>query len=100
MKTQYGFRRNRSTIDALFIARRLQDYAERKGQKGLMLLLDWEKAFDKIERDKLMEALERLEVPPRLLGMIRLMYKEPKFKVVVGENESGYYTQQTGIRQG
>ena len=39
MKTQYGFRKHRSTIDALFRARRLQDYAERKGQKGLMLLL-------------------------------------------------------------
>ena len=30
MKTQYGFRGNRSTIDAIFITRRLQEYAERR----------------------------------------------------------------------
>ena len=40
MKTQCGFRSGRSTLDALFIARKLQEYAERGGQKGLMLLLD------------------------------------------------------------
>ena len=44
--TQFGFRKNRSTSDALFVAKRMQEYAERRGQKGLMILLDWEKAFD------------------------------------------------------
>ena len=44
-KTQYGFRGNRSTIDAVFIARRLQEYADRTGQKGLMLLLDLGKSL-------------------------------------------------------
>ena len=46
-KTQFGFREKRSTVDAIFIARRIQELAERRGDTGLMLLLDWEKAFDK-----------------------------------------------------
>ena len=33
MKTQFGFRSGRSTVHALFIARRLQEYAERRGQQ-------------------------------------------------------------------
>ena len=40
MKTQYGFRKNRSTADGLFVAKRMQEYAERSGGKGLMILLE------------------------------------------------------------
>ena len=45
VKTQYGFRGQKSTIDAICITRRLQEYAERRGNTGLMLLLDWEKSI-------------------------------------------------------
>ena len=47
MNTQYGFRRDRSTKDALFVAKCMIAYAERAGMKGLMVLLDREKPFDK-----------------------------------------------------
>ena len=30
------------TVDAIFIARRLQELAQRKGERGLFVLLDWE----------------------------------------------------------
>ena len=58
MKTQYGFRKNKSTINALFVAKRMQEYAERAGHQGMMILLDWEKAFDKISHEWLFKALE------------------------------------------
>ena len=46
--TQFGFRKERSTTHALFIARRLQDMSERTGDNLVLVLLDGEKAFDKI----------------------------------------------------
>ena len=46
--TQYGFRPGRSTSHAIYTIRRLQDYAEKRGSKLCIALLDWEKAFDKI----------------------------------------------------
>ena len=48
--TQYGFRAKRSTSQASFLARRIQDISEQSGDKLLLVLLDWEKAFDKIRR--------------------------------------------------
>ena len=47
LNTQFGFGKNRSTADALFDAKRMMECAEITGQKGLMMLLGWEKAFDK-----------------------------------------------------
>ena len=56
-KTQYGFRPGMSTSHAIYIIRRIQDFAESKSSKLSLALLDWEKAFDKIQHDKLILAL-------------------------------------------
>ena len=55
MQTQYGFRKGKSTSQAVFVARRLQDMAEKSTCSGTLILLDWEKAFDKIFQHKLIE---------------------------------------------
>ena len=59
-KTQYGFRPGKSTSHAIYVARRIQDYAESKGTRLSLVLLDWEKAFDKIQHDKSILALQRM----------------------------------------
>ena len=46
-KTQYGFRKAKSTAQALISARRLMDISEAEGSNLALILLDWEKAFDK-----------------------------------------------------
>ena len=70
MTTQYGFRSGKSTSHAIFLARRLQSIAEVTGRNISVVMLDWEKAFDRLDHDRLMESLQRLEVPPRLLQLI------------------------------
>jgi hypothetical protein len=100
MKTQYGFRKKKSTTHAMFIARRIQEYAERAGLPGTMIFLDWEKAFDKIKHDLLIEVLESYCVPTKLLNLIKNIYEQPKFKVEIEGVESGWYQQSSGIRQG
>ena len=45
--TQYGCRKTKSTAQALFIARRIQDLGLEHNYQAYLTLLDWEKAFDK-----------------------------------------------------
>ena len=66
---------NKGTIDAIFVTRRLQGYAERSGNNGLMLLLDWEKAFDKITHKWLFKALEAMCTPDEILSLIEELHK-------------------------
>ena len=54
MKTQYGSGNRSTTTDALFVAKRMQEYAERAGQKGVMILLD--KASDNRTRMAIQDA--------------------------------------------
>ena len=78
MNTQYGFTRDRSTTDALFVAKRRIEYAERADMKRLMVVLDWEKAFDKISHKWLFKSLEGFQIPEEILGVIRGFYDKPQ----------------------
>lgn len=100
MTTQYGFRSGKSTSHAIFLARRLQSIAEITGRNISVVMLDWEKAFDRLDHDRLMESLQRLEVPPRLLQLIKDIYTHPKFQVKCEEGSSAFLRQEAGIRQG
>jgi len=53
--TQYGFRKARSTSIPLAIIRRVLENAEAGQHPCHMVFLDWEKAFDRIKHDKLLE---------------------------------------------
>ena len=49
-KTQYAFRPRKSTSQAICLTRRSMDLAERQSTNISLALLDWEKAFDKIDQ--------------------------------------------------
>ena len=99
-KSQFGFRPKKSTAQAIFIARRLMDISERTGANLSLVLLDWKMAFDKVNQTKLLQALRRLKVPPRMLKTIGHIYSTPKFRVATGGHSSTFRTQHSGIRQG
>jgi len=64
------------------------------------VFLDWEKAFDKIEQPKLIEALYRMNVNEKHINAIKNLYNHPKFAVKMGNQQSSWKTQDRGIRQG
>ena len=79
-KTQYGFRKNKSTSQAIHIVRRMIDIGERttkdNGEFTQLILLDWEKAFDKVDQAGLFEAMERMGIDPKLISLTKQLYKK------------------------
>ena len=61
-KTQFGFRKNKSTAQPLFIHRRIQELQEESRLSFHTLLLDWEKAFDKVDQKRMVQAIKRLGI--------------------------------------
>jgi hypothetical protein len=100
IKGQYGFRQGRSTAQPLFIARRLIDISEASNSKLYLTLLDWEKAFDKIDQEELVNAVRRLNVPKDTLEELEALYAEITFRIRDAEGTSTERKQRTGIRQG
>ena len=82
-ETQYGFRKSRSTAQAIHVVRRIADYAEIEGSDMNMLLLDWEKAFDRVFHQKLLESLRRLRIPEKIVKVVESLYKDFEFIVEI-----------------
>jgi hypothetical protein len=76
--TQYGFGPNRSTSHAIFMARRLQDMAERKGGNLTIGLLDWGPTKDDTGPQK-------AGYPRTHVKLLENIYKQPKFVVNAAE---------------
>ena len=76
---QYGFRAKKSTTQPLYVARRLIDIAEASGDTMILTLLDWEKAFDRIDQEELVKAVQRMHVPEETIDELRALYKEIHF---------------------
>ncbi len=66
-QTQFGFRKAKSTSIPVACIRRLLDRAEATNDPLCLTFLDWEKAFDRIKQDKLIEALRRMIIPESTL---------------------------------
>ena len=98
--TQYGFRPQRSTSHAIYVIRRIQDFAEAKGSRLSLALLDWEKAFDKVQHDKLIMALRKMGFSQHYCDIIQNCYEEPTFFVKDAFGTSQIKRQSSGIRQG
>ena len=100
-KTQYGFRKGRSTVNALFILRRLLEWVQNhKDGRFYMLFLDWEKAFDRIDHRALIIALRRMGLPQICIDNIKAIYRNPSFVVCTDIGTSSERSQRSGRRQG
>ena len=66
----------------------------------ILLFLGWEKAFDRVDQHELMNAVSRLNIPPKILRILKAFYINPQFRLKDREGKSSYRRQRAGIGQG
>jgi hypothetical protein len=99
--TQYGFRKHRSTEDALRCVGRALELAWSKKNASLhFLALDWAKAFDSISPDGLLQSLRMFGIPDPFIAMVAAIYEDRVFQVRECGVTSDRRCQHSGICQG
>ena len=63
---QFGFRRNRSTVDHIFSIRRILEKKWEYNKDVCQLFIDFEKAYDSIKREFLYDIIIKFGVPKKL----------------------------------
>ncbi|CAH2088107.1 unnamed protein product [Euphydryas editha] len=73
-ETQFGFRPERGTGEAIFSVRQLQEKSREQGQPMFLCFVDLEKAFDSIPREAMWKILTKMGCPDKFVRMIRLLH--------------------------
>ena len=97
---QFGFMSGRSTLDAIFILRRMQKSYLEKNRKLFICFVDLVKAFDRVPRKVIEWALRKKLVPERLVQAVMSMYKVAKTRVKVGGGHLEEFDVGVDVHQG
>lgn len=101
-KEQAGFRKQYSTIDHVYTLVSIikKKVFGRRGGKIYVAFVDYKKAFDSVDRDKLWERLEDLKTSTKMLNMLKSIYKVVKSCVRWGAKFSDFFECCCGVKQG
>jgi hypothetical protein len=68
---QCGFCPNRSTTNQLIVIRQMMEKYYEHSMDLHMLSVDFRKAFDSVNRERLYEAMKQMEIPDKLIRLTR-----------------------------
>ena len=93
-----GFQKRGST-DAVFALGQLSEKVT-EYDRELNIVFDQEKAFDRVNRDKLLQTLEMYNIRGQLLDSIRAMYANSMSTVRTSEGLTDWFDITSGVRTG
>jgi hypothetical protein len=97
---QTGFVEGRSILDNVFMAQEGLGWAEESNQDLVLLLLDFEKAFDRIEWDFLFKALVQLGFSQSWIHWVSSLYREVTSTIKINGLPGPDFKLQWSVRQG
>ena len=97
---QYGFQKNKSTTDCIFILHAIITKTLSQKKKLYVAFLDWEKMFDKIDRMLLWQKLLQENISTQFINAIKSMYITVKSSVQYKQLISEPIISKIGVKQG
>ncbi|EYB93809.1 hypothetical protein Y032_0178g644 [Ancylostoma ceylanicum] len=97
---QFGFVQERSTIDAIFIARQVMEKYREKNKPCHLAFLDLEKAYDRLLRAELWEVMRERGIPEYMVRTVQVMYDGSTARVRTSHGITSKFDITVGVHQG
>ena len=78
----------------------IMEFALKENIPGIMIFLDFQKAFDSVEWDFILEYLESFNFGPEFVGWVKTFYKNIQSCIINNNTISDFFTLESGVRQG
>ena len=99
-ESQRGFRRGRSTINMISVARQLQEKCREQHKDLFLAFVDLTKALDTVNRDLLWNILRKFGCPPTFIAMLQQFHTVMCAQVVMAGSQSSSFPVEVGVKQG
>lgn len=96
--TQSAFIKERCIIDNIVTAQELIFYIQKHHLDGLILKVDFSKAFDMVDLGFLLELLKAKDFSDRWIGWVHAILSSSKAKFLINNVQSGYMRYRRGLR--
>jgi len=80
LEEQNGFRKGKSCMDCIFSASQIIEKRKKFNIPTYIAFIDFKKAFDSVDRDKLWTIMLSRGIPTHLITIIQRMYMEKNYK--------------------
>ena len=97
---QAGFRKDRSRIDQIATLRIIVEQSTEWNSSLYINFIDYEKAFDRVDRMTLWRLLRHYGVPEKIVNIIQNSYDGLNCQIVYGGQITDSFEVKTGVRQG
>ena len=99
-REQAGFRSGYSTTDHLQVLNQVIEKSNEYKEPLYIAFVDYEKAFDSVEHEDILNALEKHQIPTVYIETLASMYRNGTAQVKVDNNMSKPFDIRRGVRQG
>ena len=96
-KEQAGFRKERSTIEQKFVLRNIVEQVVEWNSSLYVCYVDYEKAFDSVQRKTLWKLMESYGIPSKLVRMVSAMYDDSQCAVAEGAGHTDWFDVKSGV---
>ena len=97
---QAGFRKGRGTRDPIDNIRWITEKAREFQKNTYLCFIDYAKAFDCVDHDKLWIALTEMGIPDHLTCLLRNLYAGQEARVRTLDRTTDWFKLEEGVRQG
>ena len=98
-KEQAGFRTGRGTVDQIFILRNILEQVNEWNATLYIHFVDFEKAFDSIDRDSLWIIMHQYGIPTKMVQMAKALYEDFQSSVIDEGVTTEWFSVMTGVKQ-
>ena len=98
--SQSGFIKGRSIVDHIRLIDDIINFSGKKKSPGMIVSLDYQKAFDSIEKSSILSALQKFNFGSNFIKLVSTLINNTESCVQNGGWLSGFFDVERGIRQG
>jgi hypothetical protein len=97
---QQGFIQEGDITGNLILVKEIIQYCNEEGIEGSLILMDFKKAYDRVDRGLMIKTLEAMNFGPDFIQLIQTLYEDVMAVIEVNDELTGEIGTGGGVRQG